>query len=292
MPIAAYRPTFVKSLCMTPIRREDPLGAIGAYWSVGHVASPRERALLEALASAASIAIANGELYREALEAARVREEFLSIASHELRTPLTSLLLQLEAVQRRVAGLTPEQIVPRLASAAKSAHRMRELVDRLLDVTRVMSGRLEVRRETADVTSIVRLVVDRFCAARDEQAAPITLDAPGPILATCDPSRLDMVVTNLVTNAVKYGERKPIEVRLADGGDVVRISVTDHGIGIAPEDHARIFERFERAVAVSNYGGFGVGLWLASRIVEAHGGRMSVASALGHGATFTVEIPR
>jgi signal transduction histidine kinase len=120
----------------------------------------------------------------------------------------------------------------------------------------------------------------------------VTLSAPGPAVGQWDRLRLEQVVTNLLSNAIKYGEGKPVEVEVAGDAVAVTLRVRDHGIGIAPEDRRRIFERFERAVSADHYGGFGLGLWICRQVVEVFEGTIDVASAPGQGSTFVVTLPR
>jgi signal transduction histidine kinase len=135
----------------------------------------------------------------------------------------------------------------------------------------------------------VREVVDRF--SDEGRAGSFALDLDGEVIGEWDRFRIDQVVTNLVSNAVKYGQGKGVEIEVVRDGGTARLSVRDHGIGIDPVQQARIFGRFERAVSRENYGGFGLGLWIVRQIVEAHGGAIRLASAPGEGASFTVELP-
>ncbi len=234
---------------------------------------------------------------REALEqlreAVRARDEFLSIASHELKTPLTSLRLQVQALARQLAALASdgdERLTARLGTIDRSTARIAELVNRLLDVSRLSAGALQLRRERLDLARVVTDAVGRLRERADAIGSPLRVEGAGAV-GRWDRMRVESVVTNLLENAFKYGAGSPIDVVVReDGADVVLV-VRDRGIGIAPEDHARIFERFERA-AHGQFEGMGIGLWLARAIVEAHGGAISVESRPGSGATFTVRLPK
>jgi signal transduction histidine kinase len=188
--------------------------------------------------------------------------------------------------------LTLERLHGRLQAVDRNVDRLAALVEKLLSLPRIASGRLDLEREAFDLSELVDDVAHRFA---DELArAGSSLDAriERPAFGMWDRLRLDQVLTNLLGNAVKYGRGRPVELALRVEPGRAVISVRDHGIGIAPADHQRIFERFERAVSDRNYGGFGLGLFIAKYVVEAHAGTIRVESALGQGATFSVTLPR
>jgi signal transduction histidine kinase len=246
----------------------------------------REAALRQASADASARARAS-----EAAIAAR--DEFLAIAAHELRTPLTSLLLQIEAVERSVttgSGAVSERIG--IVGLGRQARRLSALIDGMLDVTRLTAGKLELIYEKIDLSVLAREVVQRFRA--DAAAAKCTLkvDLPEPLVGTWDEARLDQILTNLLGNALKYGAGGAIEVEGRGDAENVRLTVRDHGIGISSMDQQRIFQRFQRASGQRQHPGLGLGLWISSELCKALGGRIGVASALGAGAAFTVDLPR
>jgi len=258
--------------------------------SESRVRKERERAL----AALAESEARHVRLSAELQEALRVREEFLSVASHELKTPLTSLRLQAEGLQRaHLRGtLSPEKLGPKLVTMLDQINRLGDLINNLLDVTQIAAGQIRLRREVMSLSELVREVGLRFEDALEEAGCALSLELPQAAMGSWDRGRLEMVVANLLGNAIKYGPGKPIQLAVTEEGGVMRLTVRDEGIGIAPEDQARIFERFERAVSVRHYGGLGIGLWVSRQIVEAHGGRIHVRSAPGQGSTFTVELPR
>lgn len=226
-----------------------------------------------------------------AQEAVAARDEFLAVAGHELRTPLTALLFHADTLARVGAALPPEASA-RLAKVARSARRIARLVDELLDVTRLSAGRLRLEREPMDLAELAREIVVRNSEPAALAGSLLRLEADRPVRGSWDPGRVEQIADALIANALKYGRGRPIEVLVDSDGGVARLAVRDHGIGIAPEDQARIFERFERAASARHYGGLGLGLWIVRQVVEAHGGRIAVASAPGEGSTFTVELPQ
>ncbi|HVK68607.1 MAG TPA: PAS domain-containing sensor histidine kinase [Polyangium sp.] len=235
----------------------------------------------------------NANLFHEALEAISARDDFLAVASHELRTPLTPLKLQLERLVRDArVGANQERLAPALEVAYRQVGRLAALIDRLLDVSRITAGKLDLCLDEVDLCALVHDVVTRFGRETEDAGCQLSFPYDNPILGTWDRLRLEQVVTNLLGNAIKYGRGKPIEIGLEADEGTARLTVRDHGVGIAPEDQAKIFERFERAVSNPSFGGLGLGLWIVRQIVEIHGGTVRVESAPGKGSTFRVELPR
>jgi signal transduction histidine kinase len=166
--------------------------------------------------------------------------------------------------------------------------RMDGLIHGFLDAIHLQQARIQLERKAVDLEALTREVGRRLAPA----AAPaLQVDASGPVVGRWDPARLEHVIAHLLLNAFKFGQGKPVRVRVERNGDRALLSVRDEGIGIAREDQQRIFGRFERAVGVRNFGGLGLGLWIASEFVQAHGGTIRVESAAGKGALFTVELP-
>ncbi|RKH17554.1 response regulator [Corallococcus sp. CA047B] len=224
-------------------------------------------------------------------EALRARDDFLSVAAHELRTPLAAFQLHLELLERGLGRDAPTKALERLKQARAFIRRLALLVDVLMDVSQITSGRLKLSRTDVDLADLL-VEVTRFAEeeARRE-GTRLTVSVNGPVTGPFDPSRISQVVHNLVANALKFGRGKPVEVTLQPDGEVVRLSVVDHGIGIKPEDRERIFERFERAVSTHHYGGLGLGLWVSRQVVEAHQGCIDVEDTPGGGTTFRVTLP-
>jgi PAS domain S-box-containing protein len=227
-------------------------------------------------------------------QAVDARDEFLSVASHELRTPLTTLMLQLDSLARSTAGREmDERSRRRIGDAVRQAQRLDRLVGSLLDVSRISAGRLELELGDVELAELVRQAVERLGEHAQRAGSEIRVRADQTAQGQWDRARLEQVVTNLLANAVKYGQGKPIEVVVdVCEGDRVRLVVADQGIGVPLEQQARIFDRFHRAVSSRNFGGLGMGLYITRQIVAAHGGSIAVRSEPGQGATFIVELPR
>jgi len=234
------------------------------------------------------------ELYQRAVEAVQARDDFLSVASHELRTPVSSLRLQLQLILRRSRkdpDLDPA-LEAKVVGASRQVDKLARLVVQLLDVTRLQAGReMELEREALDLRALAEEIVARFEEDAEQAGSPLRLRAPAAVEGRWDRLRLDQVLTNLLTNALKFGEGKPIDVEVGREDGAALLAVRDRGIGIAPGDQERIFERFERTGEVKSIHGMGLGLYIVRRIVEAHGGEIRVESALGEGATFQVALP-
>jgi two-component system sensor kinase FixL len=261
----------------------SPLRSAGATWAVAAVRDATERRRVEAKAL----------LYRQAKEEVRARDEFLSVASHELRTPVTALHVQLQMLGKVVERVgAPGPVRERVASLDGQVRRLAGLVEALLDLSRIRLGRLELSREPVDVAALAREVAAPYQADLDlAHGSAVSVVTAGPVVASVDRVRIEQVLANLVGNAVKFGEGKPVEVRVEGQAGGVRIEVIDRGVGIDADQSERIFGRFERAAPAHHYPGLGLGLYVAREIVEAHGGRIDARGEPGKGASFSVEIP-
>ncbi|NOJ80995.1 DUF4118 domain-containing protein [Myxococcus xanthus] len=287
----------VSYIAVPLIARGQVLGVLSFIHAYsGRHYSTSDLAFAKELAHRAALSLENARLYAEAREAIRLRDEFMSIASHELKTPLTPLSLKLQALSRELArhpGSVPRDLVENyVAVGARQVQKLAELVGDLLDVSRISAGRLSLELEELELGSLVRDVVTRYEPQAARTGSSLQLEAGDfDIVGRWDRLRLEQVITNLVDNAVKYGDGRPIHVHLEphDGG--ARLTVRDEGIGIEPQHLPRLFGRFERAVSERNYGGLGLGLYITRTLVEAMGGRVHVESRLGRGSTFTVELP-
>lgn len=228
-------------------------------------------------------------------EALQIREDFMSIAAHELRTPLTPLSLQLGFIKNEILKTTDysknKLLLKYLHSSNEQVNRLSRLIEDMLDVAHIRTGRLSLNLENIDVTELIKSIADRFELELKRMNIELVITIKTHLLASWDRIRIEQVLTNLLTNAMKYGERKPIHITLDLKGENALLSVQDFGIGIAEADQKRIFNRFERAVSVKNYGGLGLGLYITRQIVEAHHGHVTVISQPGKGTTFIIELP-
>ncbi|WP_025128378.1 hybrid sensor histidine kinase/response regulator [Pseudomonas sp. PH1b] len=229
-------------------------------------------------------------------QAVRMRDDFMSIVAHEVRTPLNGLILE---TQLRKMHLAREN------AAAFSLDKMHAMVDRderqikslirliedMLDISRIRTGKLSIRPSRFDLAQLVRGLVENFAPQVEAAQSSLTLQAEEPLEGNWDEFRIEQVVSNLLTNALRYGAKSPIEVRVfAEAGEAC-VEVRDHGIGISEENQARIFQQFERVSASHVSAGLGLGLFISEQIVTAHGGTISVESRIGEGALFRVSLP-
>jgi len=225
--------------------------------------------------------------------AVRARDVFLSVASHELRTPLQSMQLVLEGLLRkRQRAAIDGELARKLDIVRSQVQRLGLLVDNLLAVSRMASGRLALEPDQIDLGLVVREVIARLTPVATRAGVSLRLDADPDLTGNWDPARIEEIVTNLLSNAIKFGRGGAVDIAVEDRGDEIRLSVRDQGIGIASEDQERIFERFERAASERSYSGIGMGLWIVRQLVLAHGGIIAVDSEPGEGTTFTVSLPR
>ena len=299
IPHEAYQPTFVKSLAMTPIRREDPVGAIGAYWGSHHVATQQELEVLEALGDSAAMAIANSQLIERLQEANRRKDEFLSMLAHELRSPLAPLrnALHVLRLHQHLRGGEGEDAPARtLELMDRQMQLLARIVDDLLDVARISSGQVALRRERVDLSRLVRQSVEDRRDLLEGAGLALDVELPEtPVWILGDPLRLAQALGNTLENAGKFtptGGR--VTVRLAVNGHAV-VTVRDTGVGIDPEILPHIFEVFAQGHQPLDrrQGGLGLGLAVAKALVELHGGEIQAASeGAGKGALLTLRLPR
>lgn len=228
--------------------------------------------------------------------ALKSRDEFIAVASHELKTPLTTIQLSLYGIGKNIesGGQSPlaEQIHPKLSRATLQTERLATLVDNLLDVARMGSGKIHMdfQRDT-NLSELTLTVLKKYEEEIARFGSTLTKVIDPLVVGNWDKGRLEQVVTNLLTNAIKYGASKPIEISLRVVNDSAELVVRDNGIGIPENKQNKIFGRFERAVNETNYQGLGLGLWIVSEILAAHNGSIKVESTDSRGSVFTATIP-
>ncbi|WP_158501577.1 MASE1 domain-containing protein [Vitiosangium sp. GDMCC 1.1324] len=283
------------SFVLARIQHQGRLLGGMALVRAGHTRRFRARAqsFAEDVAHHCALALENARLLGQFQAAIHARDEFIAIAAHELRTPLTALNLQMQGLVRPLRQLPdPEPLLARFQLAARQISRLGRLVEGVLDVGNLNAGRrLQLEREPLDLGELVRDVVDGYSAELERAGCGVSVFVPQRVNGLWDRARLEQALTHLLGNALKFGAGRPIELRVERREDRARLVVTDHGIGVSPEALERIFGRFERAVSSREYGGLGLGLFLAREIVEAHGGTIQVTSQPGEGATFVLELP-
>ncbi|RYX88428.1 MAG: hybrid sensor histidine kinase/response regulator [Comamonadaceae bacterium] len=234
---------------------------------------------------------------RQELErAVKMRDDFMSMVSHELRTPLNTLFLQTQIRKMNLekgnpTALSPDQLRQAVERDQRQIQNMVKLIDDMLDVSRLRRGALAIWPKPTDLALLVRRVVDGFAEQAASAGCEISLKAPPALSGVWDEFRIEQVVANLLTNATRYGAGKSIDVVVEAVHGGARLTVRDYGRGVAPEDSERIFGQFERAVEKDQVPGLGLGLYITRQILAAHGGTITVNSALGQGATFVVTLP-
>ena len=234
---------------------------------------------------------------RDLERAVKMRDDFMSVVAHELRTPLNTLFLetQLRKMQLdrgNLAAFDAGQLGKMVARDDRQIRNMVRLIDDMLDVSRIRSGALSVRPAQVELAALLQRVIDDLEQQSLAVGSRISLIAPGPVEGWWDEFRIEQVVVNLLTNALRYGSGKPVEVSLSATADGARIDVRDHGIGISAEDQQRIFQQFERGGGGKSADGLGLGLYITRQLVEAHGGSIRVHSEPGQGSMFSLDLPQ
>jgi two-component system CheB/CheR fusion protein len=307
IPHAAYRPTFVKSLLMVPVRREEPVAAIGAYWATNHAPTPLEIGVLQSLADAAGLALYNVQLdaelktalrqEREAREAAesasRLKDEFLALLSHELRTPLhviTNWLWQL----KQGKTVSPDLLKKALDVIDRNTALQGRLVDDLLDVSRAVAGKLSIESRLVNLGASCSTVVENAQPVAREKSISLTLLDSDDARVWGDPDRLQQVFWNVISNAIKFSQRGGrVEVRVKRTGARALVEISDNGPGVPREFLPFMFDRFRQAESgmTRRQGGLGLGLTIVREIMALHGGTASAESpGENQGTTIRLEF--
>ncbi len=296
IPHDAYRPTFVQSLAMTPIRSEDPIGAIGAYWAGRHQATTEELQVLQALGDSAAMAFANVQLIEELTVANRRKDDFLSMLAHELRNPLAPLRNALHVLHLRGGGQETVEQVGELME--RQVLHLARIVDDLLDVARFTSGKVAIQRERIDLARVVRHAAEDRQGLLEAAGLSLRLELPEtPVWVTADATRLVQVLGNVLDNAGKFtpaGGGVTVRLAVEEPERQAAVAIRDTGIGIEAELLPEIFEVFAQADRSLDRtgGGLGLGLAVAKSLLELHGGAIEARSAgIGQGAEFILRLP-
>lgn len=252
--------------------------------------------LMVEVARSCANAIDNAALYLESKKSIQAREDFISIASHELRTPLTSLkmridLLSLMVERRQFPEEVLQKLEPIVSEIRPDVQKFAKLIETLLDISKLGSKKLQISVEEFNISKSIVDEIQRLKSEFIIYQTPLIFNVEENLTGTCDPVRLQQLVANLLMNALKFGERRPVEISVSANGKNLLIDVTDHGIGISEEDRKRIFKPFERAVSDQHFGGLGLGLYITKQIIEAHRGSVEINSSIGKGTTFHVKLP-
>ena len=273
--------------------RQVLLGLLVLHEDLEYAGSQRTKAEAELR----TIAEERERLLEDRRDAISARDRFLAVAAHELRTPLATLALVVDhliaTVPPDIAAIKPGSLPysQQLPMLKRQVDRLTGLVVQMLDVSRITRGGLDLAPTLVDLREIVREVLDRFALEIERRQVTVGLDAPDPVGGVWDAARVDQIVTNLMSNALKYGAGQPIAVAVRSTPPWATLVVQDHGIGIAEDDLSKVFGPFERAATAKHHAGLGLGLWISQQIAQASGGRISVVSQVGKGSTFTVELP-
>lgn len=232
-----------------------------------------------------------------ALKNIKSRDQFLSIISHELKTPLTVMLLNLHSLLKSVqsdslASFSIHELVKILKNSEQQIKWLKSMLDDLLDVSLITTGRMDLKLENTDLVKITRQVTQSFSELLKKEKSKINIQAKSTVVGKWDKVRIEQAITNLVSNAIKYGGGKPIDIQISKNGKVAKFIIKDQGIGIPHHEQKVIFDLFKRASGPGEYKkGLGVGLFITSQIVKIHGGKIKVSSNPDQGTSFTVELP-
>ncbi|WP_296268277.1 hybrid sensor histidine kinase/response regulator [Pseudomonas sp. UBA6562] len=232
----------------------------------------------------------------ELQHAVRMRDDFMSIVSHEVRTPLNGLILEtqlrkMNLARGNLAAFSPEKLQSMVERDERQINSLIRLVEDMLDVSRIRTGKLSIKPKPFDLSALLLNLVERFDAQAEALQTRIELSACRPMCGNWDEFRVEQVLANLLSNALRYGDRKTVHVRMHQEGGMVCVQVQDQGIGISELNQKRIFQQFERVAAQHARSGLGLGLYISEQIVLAHGGRIEVHSEEGKGSTFSVYLP-
>jgi signal transduction histidine kinase len=225
-----------------------------------------------------------------------MREEFMSLVAHEMRTPLNTLFMEVQVRRAQLAknnlsAFTPENLHKMLGRGERQIKSIIRLIEDMLDVSRIKNGKLSIQPGDANLSVLVRQVAEDLTPLAKEAGTVIQLEAETEVAGYWDAFRIEQIIINLITNAIRYGKGKPVQVALKREGELAIVQVTDHGIGISEHEQKNIFEAFERASGNEVRAGLGLGLYISRKLAEAHGGEITVLSQKDVGSTFTLRLP-
>ena len=283
----------------SPIFSKDfkVLGTFAMYFREVRRPSTSDVRLVTEAAGAAALAVQHVRVRESLAKAVQVREEFLSAASHELRTPLTPLKMQAQVLARMVAAgrgggeAKSDELVWLVDGVCRQVSKLLKVSEDQLNVARIGAGELTLKRRRCDLAAIVRETSARYREEAEKAHCPLRVHADSSVIGEWDCEQIERVVINLLTNAMKFGAGKPIEISVTSQDGGACLQVKDAGIGIGEEDQRKLFKRFERIAPLMHFGGLGLGLYISREIVNAHGGTIQVKSAPGQGACFVVTLP-
>ncbi|MDO8638228.1 MAG: HAMP domain-containing sensor histidine kinase [Candidatus Daviesbacteria bacterium] len=231
-----------------------------------------------------------------ALKNIKARDQFLSIISHELKTPLTVMLLNLHSLSKSIqsdslASFSIHELVKVLKNSEQQIKWLSSMVNDLLNVSLITTGRMDLKLENTDLVAITKQVIQSFSEMLKREKNKVKIQTKSAVVGKWDKLRLEQAITNLISNAIKYGNGKPIEIKISKSGNQGKFIIKDQGIGISSHDQRVIFDLFKRVSGPDEYKkGLGVGLFITSQIVKIHGGKIKVFSIPAKGATFTIEL--
>ncbi|WP_170135487.1 sensor histidine kinase [Nannocystis exedens] len=280
----------VRSVLSVLLRVRDEITGVLTFAVRSRHYDREDMRFAEAYAQQVGTLLENAKLYAQAQAAIGARDEFLSLAGHELRTPLTALQLAVELLRKALPPTTPtaQRAVDTIARQTTRLSRLTELI---VLTARQCDGELPLRFTRLDLAELVRAVTRDFADLFARAGCDLRLHADDGVVIDGDETGLEVVVSNLLANAIKFGKGEPVEVSVRRHGGAVRLVVRDHGIGIPLERLESVFDRYQRAVSLTHFGGLGLGLHITAKIVDAHRGTIRADSRPGEGATFTVELP-
>jgi len=229
-------------------------------------------------------------------QAVRMRDDFMSIVAHEVRTPLNGLILEtqlrkMHLARDNAAAFTLDKMHAMVDRDERQIKSLIRLIEDMLDVSRIRTGKLSIRPTHFDLAALVRGLLHNFAQQIEAAEASVSLEAEQPVMGNWDEFRIEQVISNLLTNALRYGAKSPINLKVYSENGEARVEVRDFGIGISEENQQRIFQQFERVSANHVAAGLGLGLFISEQIVTAHGGTITVESRIGEGALFRVCLP-